>query len=119
MPKLQLGRWGEGVAADHLVLRGWTIVHRNFRAGRREIDLIASRGDVVAFVEVKTRSGPNFGHPLESITRSKRREIERAAEIWVTLHGVPRSTYRFDALTIVRGPRGLPVVEHLHDAWRG
>jgi putative endonuclease len=67
-----LGDRGEALAARFLERAGWTILVRNFRMGHKEIDLVARRGEVVAFVEVKTRAGTGFGHPLEAITWKKR-----------------------------------------------
>ena len=64
----ELGRRGEALAAELLEAAGWRILARNFRYRRKEIDLIARRGAVVAFVEVKARAGPAFGHPLEAVT---------------------------------------------------
>jgi putative endonuclease len=112
------GRRGEATAARYLAQRGWTILHRNWRLGHKEIDLVARRGRVVAFVEVKSRSGPDFGHPLESITPFKRREIEQVARAWVARFGTPRSVYRFDAIAIVRHGAAPLCIEHVEDAWR-
>lgn len=67
-----LGDRGEEIAARFLERAGWRIVNRNFRLGHKEIDLVAARDGVVAFVEVKTRSGGGFGHPLEAVTWRKR-----------------------------------------------
>ncbi len=112
------GRRGEASAARYLARHGWTILHRNWRLGHKEIDLVARRGMVVAFVEVKSRSGPDFGHPLEAITAAKRREIERVARAWVARFGTPRTIYRFDAIAIFRHP-GCPLeIQHVEDAWR-
>jgi len=97
---------------------GWHIVERNYRFGHREIDLIVRRADVIAFVEVKGRRGPDFGHPLEAITRLKRREIERVARQWVARHGEAGQTYRFDAVAVMIGGDGAIRVEHAPDAWR-
>ena len=58
-----LGRWGEELAAAELTRRGWIVLARNYRLGHREIDLIARRGAVVAFVEVKTRAGAGSATP--------------------------------------------------------
>lgn len=91
---------------------------RNFRLGRKEIDLVARRGEVVAFVEVKTRSGRGYGHPLESITWKKRREIGQVATAWIDRHGRPGDVYRFDAVSVLVMAGGPPVVEHVEDAWR-
>jgi putative endonuclease len=113
-----LGDRGEQLAADHLVRAGWTVLSRNFRMGRKEIDLVARRGEVVAFVEVKTRAGLGYGHPLEAITAKKRREIHQVAAAWIDRHGKPDDVYRFDAVAILLPSGGEPVIEHVEDAWR-
>jgi putative endonuclease len=112
-----LGDRGEEIAALHLARAGWTVTHRNFRLGHKEIDLVARRGEVVAFVEVKTRAGLGYGHPLESITAKKRREIAQVAGAWIERFGADGDVYRFDAVAVlVRGSE--PEVEHVEDAWR-
>ena len=63
-----LGARGERLAARFLERAGYTILARNYRLGHREIDLIISRDELVAFVEVKARAGVGFGHPLDAIT---------------------------------------------------
>lgn len=113
-----LGDRGEDLAAAHLQRAGWTLLHRNFRMGRKEIDLVARRGEVVAFVEVKTRGGLGYGHPLEAITWRKRREIQQVAGAWIDQHGRPGDTYRFDAVAVLVRAGGEPDVQHLEDAWR-
>jgi len=113
-----LGDRGEELAARFLEQRGWTVVHRNFRMGRKEIDLVARRGEVVAFVEVKTRGGRGYGHPLEAITWKKRREIQQVASAWIDRFGKPGDVYRFDAVAVLVEGGGPPVVEHVEDAWR-
>lgn len=120
-PPHALGRWGEAQAARFLEARGWTILARNYRYGRREVDLVVRRGDVVAFVEVKTRSGPGFGHPWEAITRLKRREVEAVAADFLRRHALGGAVARFDAVAVSAAAgsgRGPVVIEHLEDAWR-
>jgi putative endonuclease len=112
------GRFCEDLACTALVRDGWRVLHRNFRLGHKEIDLIVRRGATVAFVEVKGRSGPAFGHPLEAVTASKRREIERVALHWIRWHGRAGEAYRFDAIAVIRRPGRAAVVEHVEDAWR-
>lgn len=114
----QLGRRGEALAARMLSTCGWTILARNYRVGHREIDLIARRGPVVAFVEVKTRSNVAFGHPLSAITVRKRLEIARVARSWLRAHGRRGDTYRFDAIAVTWPAHGAPRIEHTPDAWR-
>lgn len=113
-----LGRQAEQVAARFLERNGYAVLTRNFRHGRREIDLIVRRGDLVAFVEVKARAGSGYGHPLEAITARKRREIEKVARAWVARHGRAGLAYRFDALAVLWRKGGTPVVEHVPGAWR-
>ena len=118
MANKPLGDRGEQLAADHLVRAGWTVLSRNFRLGHKEIDLVARRGEVVAFVEVKTRAGLGYGHPLEAITARKRREIHQVAGAWIERHGRPDDVYRFDAVAILLPSGGEPHIEHVEDAWR-
>ena len=117
-PTKPLGDRGEEIAARFLAQRGWAVTHRNFRMGRKEIDLVARRGEVVAFVEVKTRGGRGYGHPLEAITWRKRREIQQVAQAWVERYGLAGDVYRFDAVAVLLMGGGEPVVEHVEDAWR-
>jgi putative endonuclease len=113
-----LGRLFEDAARDHLVRQGWEILGRNVRFRRKEIDLVARRGDVVAFVEVKGRLGAGFGHPLEAITWRKRREIESVARWWIQRFGTPELSYRFDAVSVERTHAGALSLTHVEDAWR-
>ena len=118
-PPHALGRWGEDRACAYLEQRGWTILARNYRFGRREVDVVARRGSVVAFVEVKTRAGVGYGAPLEAVTRLKRREIEAVAGQYVARHRLIGVDIRFDAVSIVvERPGARARIEHVEDAWR-
>lgn len=113
----ELGRRGECLAASYLRRRGWRIIARNWRFHKKEIDLVARRGTVVAFVEVKTRGAAALGHPLDTITAAKRRDLAIAARGWITLRGRPGESYRFDAVAVTQDRRGTRV-EHVEDAWQ-
>jgi putative endonuclease len=104
-------------AADLLVHAGWDIVARNWRFGHKEVDLIARRGRLVAFVEVKCRSGPRYGSPAEAVTRAKRRDLACAAAGWIARHARPGDEFRFD-LIAVTGRAERPSLAHFEDAWR-
>lgn len=111
-------RHRQGVAAEdqairYLQSRGWTVLAHRFRAGRAEIDLIARRGCLVAFFEVKSRRGQGFGSPLEAVTGAKRRELVKAARAWVDRCGRPSDVYRFDCIALMDN-----TLEHLEDAFR-
>lgn len=112
-----LGRKGETLAREHLRREGWSILGENWRFHHKEIDLVAERDGVVAFIEVKTRSGGGLGHPLDAVTGRKRRDLAIAARGWIALHGRSGQDYRFDAISVVR--EGATVsVHHVADAWR-
>lgn len=119
-PRHRLGLQGEEVAIAHLTARGWTIAGHRFRIGRQELDLIARRGTLVAFVEVKTRRGEGYGAGREAIGWRKRQAIGRVAEAWRLRHGRGGETYRFDVVEVLlRSARnGGNRLVHLEDAWR-
>ncbi|MGE5539798.1 MAG: YraN family protein [Gemmatimonas sp.] len=107
------GRAAETVAALLLRLKGYRIVARRFRGLRGEVDLIARRGRLVVFVEVKRR--PTYDDAALSITTRQRERIAAAAEEYLASH--PRlasSAVRFDAVLVPSGR--LP--RHVRDAWR-
>ena len=107
------GLAGEEQAIQYLSSRGWHILAHRFRVGHKEIDLIARQGSLVAFIEVKARRGTAFGSPLEAVTGAKRRELVKAARVWVDRHGRPADVYRFDCIALIDNK-----LEHLADAFR-
>jgi len=117
-PRHRRGLQGELTAAGFLESRGWEVLAHRFRMGRLEIDLIARRGQTVAFIEVKTRRGLGFGTPFEAVTWAKRREIVRVARAWMDRHGQPGDIYRFDVVGVIDAPNGVVTVQHLEDAFR-
>jgi putative endonuclease len=108
-----LGRRGEAIAARHLEACGLSIVDRNWRCNQGEIDLVARDGVETVFVEVKTRSGVGFGHPLESITVAKLARLRRLAAAWCEAHAGPHDRIRIDAIAIIAPRSGEVTVEHL------
>lgn len=78
--KKDLGRWGEDRAAEYLQEQGFEILCRNYRNGRYgEIDIIAAKGPLLVFAEVKTRSCEYYGGPLYSISGRKKATLRRCA----------------------------------------
>ena len=95
------GDAAEERACRHLDRSGFTIVERNFRTRGGEIDIVARKGDVLVFVEVRSREVPGFGTPEESVTPAKRRRIVAAARRY--LSNVPPTSWRearFDVIAI-------------------
>lgn len=97
----QLGLTGERLAERFLVARGWRLLQRRFRSGHRDIDLIVERQGVVAFVEVKARTGIEFGSPAEAVNWAKQRELRRSAFAWIDRHGRAGESYRFDVVGVL------------------
>jgi len=99
----QFGRAAEAAAAQQLTRDGWTVLGRNVRVGRGELDLIVRRGNVLAFVEVKARRSAAFGAPEDAVGARKRRQVARLAELWLAsrpwaLRGV--GDVRFDIVAV-------------------
>jgi putative endonuclease len=117
-PRHRRGVQGEQEAASFLESRGWEILAHRFRMGRLEIDLIARRGRLVSFIEVKTRRGEAFGTPFQAVTWGKQREIVRVARAWMDRHGTSGDIYRFDVVGVMHGPHGVATIQHLEDAFR-
>jgi putative endonuclease len=100
-----LGREGESRAAEFLEARGYRIVARNVRADRVEIDLVARRGPLLVFIEVKTRRSTRFGSAAESVDPRKQHRLRRGAGAWLAskpdaARGSKR--VRFDVVTCQR-----------------
>ncbi|HEY6760237.1 MAG TPA: YraN family protein [Baekduia sp.] len=117
-PRQTLGRLGEQLAAEHLERRGFSIVARNHRTRYGEIDVIATDGSVLIFVEVKTRRGR--GEPWDALHEAKRAQVRRMARAYLTeASDRPRvRLVRFDAIGIVIDTRGrLTRLEHLENAF--
>ncbi|MGH7670208.1 MAG: YraN family protein [Gemmatimonadaceae bacterium] len=110
------GELGERIAERWLARRGWRVVHRRYRFGHRDIDLVVERDGVVAFVEVKARSGERFGDPIEAVNWRKRIELERSALSWISHHGRSDESYRFDVVGILMEGRRVRV-RHVENAF--
>lgn len=96
----RLGVRGERVAARHLRLLGYTIVQKNYRALRGEIDLVALDGETLVFVEVKTRAAGGMADPVEVVAADKRRHLLRAAAAFVRQFGLEEREIRFDVVAV-------------------
>jgi putative endonuclease len=112
------GLLGERAAMAYLISCGYDIEAHRHRLGRHDIDLIARRGKIVAFVEVKTRRSHAFGTPLEAVGRRKQTTIAKVADLWRIRFGRPDDTYRFDLVAVDEGPGGALEIQHVEDAWR-
>ncbi|MFN3740871.1 MAG: YraN family protein [Thermodesulfovibrionales bacterium] len=112
------GLKGEALAISYLKKKGYKILEKNYRTKFGEIDIIASKDDVVVFIEVKTRSTDAFGAPEESVTTEKQERIKKAALYYLkNLRTIP--ALRFDVISILY-PVKLkqePQIEHIEHAF--
>lgn len=112
------GAFGENLAAEYLIKNGFEILARNFRCGKNEIDLIAKKGNVISFIEVKTRKGLAFGHAAEAVTRAKQNELAKAAECYLRKFPNCADLYRFDVVAITMTSGKTPDILFIEDAFR-
>lgn len=114
-----LGDEGEARAAALLASRGYRIVGRNVRAGGVEIDLVMQRGNLVVFVEVKTRTTDRFGGAAHAVDSAKQQRLLRGAAAWLHAHRGRARRVRFDVVSCVPRPDGSWQVEHMEGAFDG
>ena len=109
---------GEQQVRRWLESQGWCIEAHRYRVGREEIDLVARRRELVAFIEVKTRRSVAHGSPMEAVHWKKRRAIGRVAAVWALRFGRWGDTYRFDVAEVFEAADGGLAVNHVAAAWR-
>ena len=99
-----LGARGEGAVVAWYEDRGYRIIDRNWRCRDGEIDVVARRGDVVVFCEVKARSSIAFGAPVEAVTWRKQQRLRHLARLWLVASGAaPAAGMRFDVASVLAG----------------
>lgn len=96
---LEIGKAGEKLAEAYLAEKGFRILHRNWRCGHEEIDLIASKDDMVHFVEVKYRSSDYHGYPEQAVNKKKIKTLLKAIEQFLYQHR-QYTDFRLDVLSI-------------------
>jgi putative endonuclease len=117
--RLALGQRGEALAAAYLEERGYTIVTRNWRRPEGEIDLVVARDGLCVFVEVRSRTGVERGHPLETVNASKRSRILRAARLYLDEEKPPAAVFRFDVVGVTFSLDDTPPeIIHIEDAFQ-
>ena len=111
----ELGAWGEEQAADFLRHKGYTILERDWKSGHRDIDIIATNGQVVVFVEVKARRNRVFGEPEDAVDYKKMRNLRAAMNHYIKFKNI-RQDIRFDVITVVGTPyQGEADITHIED----
>ena len=115
-PTAALGKRGEDLAHRYLHRAGFKVVARNYRPGvDSEVDIVARLGELLVFVEVKTRTSDEHSAPDRAIDGEKQRHILKAAGAFVTRSGLTWSNVRFDIISIVMGQP--PTITHRQGAF--
>ena len=116
----RVGDWGEALTAEYLRGNGYHILDSGFRCPEGEIDLIAQKGDTLAFVEVKTRQSAHYGAGREAVDRRKQRKITATAFRYLAQHPEVPTKIRFDVADIL-APQGVrterPELRYLENAF--
>lgn len=111
----ELGKRGEEMAVAHLLAKGYEIVARNFIYQKAEVDIIARKDNILAVVEVKTRSTPDFGDPQDFVKKKQITQLVKAIDHFVNEHTLDVEV-RFDIVAIIKNKSGTRL-EHLEDAF--
>ncbi len=113
------GNRGEQIALQYLGRKGYTLLESNYAAPCGEIDLIVYNDRYIVFAEVKMRSSPQYGHPLETVTPSKRRKFRRTADHWLQKHPNTTLQPRIDVvgITAPAGGHGGVKIDHIENAF--
>lgn len=127
MTSSSLGALGESYAAAYLEQLGYRLVAANFTlpVGRNrrgtiidaEIDLVAYDGDILCFIEVKSRSSDWFAPPQANVDLRKRRQITRAARAYRRMIGIEDQPFRYDVVTVILADDSTPQIELLRNFW--
>lgn len=117
MDRATLGRLGEDAVAAFLRERGFSILGRNVRVGRLELDIIARRNRLVIVCEVRTRSTEAFGSAVESITPAKVRRVRRATAQWLGTQSLGSVDLRFDAAGVLVQNGEVSSIDYYEEAF--
>ena len=107
----KIGRKGEEVARSYLKKNGWRIIEKNYKTPFGEIDIIAKKDDVIAFIEVKTRLSDIYGLPSESVTKQRKMRYIRGANYYFT-GKIIDCTVRFDIIEVYKNQ-----INHIENAF--
>lgn len=112
----KIGIKGEQIAGDFLLNKGYIILHRNWRSGRKEVDIIAFKDGMLVMVEIKTRSRSDFGFPEESVNKKKQKYLREAGIAFLNAH--PEYLHmRFDIISILMDGDQVKEIMHFEEAF--
>ncbi|WP_439151069.1 YraN family protein [Winogradskyella sp.] len=111
----ELGKKGEQLAVDFLLKENYKIVERNYRFDKAEVDIIAKKDNILAIIEVKTRSTKDFGNPQDFVKPKQIKNLVKAVNEYVIENDL-ESEVRFDIIAVVKENNGFSI-EHLPNAF--
>lgn len=114
--KNETGKTGEAAACSYLKINGYTILHTNWRYRRYELDIVASNGEELVVIEVKTRSESYLIYPEESVNRTKIKHIVSATDVYVRRYNIEQPV-RFDIICMIREKDSYTIERHIEDAF--
>ena len=111
----ELGKKGEQLAVDYLLKNSYAIIERNYRFDKAEVDIIAKKNDILAIIEVKTRSTLEFGDPQDFVKPKQIQRLVKAVDEYVSENDLDLEV-RFDIVAIVKTGKSYSI-EHLENAF--
>lgn len=111
----EFGIEGEDKAANYLLREGYTILDRNWKSGRKELDIVAEKDGTLVVVEVKARKSNKYGNPEEAVTPTKIRNTVLAADVYIRFNRIDLPV-RFDIISVLSS--NGDVINHIEDAFR-
>ncbi|NWF72202.1 MAG: YraN family protein [Nitrospirae bacterium] len=116
-PRRIVGQEGESAAEQYLRHKGYRIVARNLRSSVGELDLVAEDGQVLVFVEVKTRRTGAFGGAIHAVHQRKQEKLIQLAALYLARHHIKDRLCRFDVVLLQGTDAAVPQVEHIQNAF--
>lgn len=114
--KKRTGTYGEQLAANFLLAKGYTILETNWHCAHGELDIVAQDGDALVFVEVKTRHSATTEEALIGITPRKRERLINSAHTYIAETGRSQADWRIDVIAVALPQSRPPVIDHVEDA---
>jgi len=116
MNNKQTGKYGENIAVEFLKKQGFEILETNYRYSKMaEIDIIASKKDIIHFIEVKTRMNNSFGNPLEAVTKTKLDSINRCSKFYLSKINKKYKKQQIDAIGIILDNQGKTEINFIEN----
>ena len=114
-----IGSFGEALARDYLISKGYKILNMNFRNKFGEIDIICKKNNLLIFCEIKSRYSNSFGSPIESITCYKQKQIIKVSELYLISKKYYNFNVRYDIIEVIFNTiTSSHIINHVQDAFR-